>query len=411
MTPDVINKLGWLIPERTIKRIIDYDDSYRQRKTHYPSTFYSEQNRNVMFIFGAGASANCVFGTESEIELFRGDTLRPPLGNELFSPKFKHYYQSYQGVKQSLHFLQDENANVEELFEEEWDDISEGNNTVLKRHINIQYYIQEILQKASFCVCSNYNEKNLFAKLANKLQKAYSRNPSKKFAFVSFNQDTILEFFLEEQFGKKIDKLEDYISDNRGPFAIFKPHGSWNWGWKFPNTEAYSGHTPQKLFSDGVDFDNLYFDLLGNHIDMVDWSDWGRNSSFNPNGLGSVGIDKSSISLIPNHGNLNHYFPSILLPYRDKDDFTMPSSHLKRMTSYFEYVETLIIIGWKGNEAAFNRLLFDNSNNLKRIIVADPTPTVVEKNLSSLISRKGIELIKYSSFEDFIKHGISYAIN
>ena len=64
----------------------------------------------------------------------------------------------------------------------------------------------------------------------------------------------------------------------------------------------------------------------------------------------------------------------MLLPYRDKDEFTMPTQHFNYMTDYFNSMETLVIICWKGNEEAFNRQLFQKANRIKKVIIADPNP-------------------------------------
>ena len=149
--------------------------------------------------------------------------------------------------------------------------------------------------------------------------------------------------------------------------------------------------------------------MLGDHINMIDWSTWGLEASLNKHHLGKYTIDKSQLKIIRN-GNLNNYFPALLLPYRDKDEFTMPLRHFYNMENYFPYVETLIIIGWKGNEDAFNRLLFHHANKLNKVVIADPYPDIVEQNLKPLLSRSNIEKIIYKNFEDFVENGIEKEI-
>ena len=96
----------------------------------------------------------------------------------------------------------------------------------------------------------------------------------------------------------------------------------------------------------------------------------------------------------------------MLLPYRDKDEFTMPLQHFNYMTDYFGSAETLVIIGWKGNEDAFNRQLFKKANSIKKVIIADPNPELVEKCLEPILSRPGVTKIIYKNFEDFVENGI-----
>jgi hypothetical protein len=411
-TLEKISEYGWVLCNDVIHRIIDGDNFNPEKKYHQSDTWYGDYDRKVMFVFGAGASANCVYGSEKAD--FDSDNLRPPLGTALFEKRFKNYYSRYKGVKQSLNFLQDENPDVEELFEREWRNIqTENNQVVLTRHINIQYYLQEVLRDVTNRVTEEYFAKNLYGKLANKLQKIYAssvkniygRHSYKKFAFVSFNQDTILESFIEQQFNQQLSTLDDYVNINNSPFCIFKPHGSWNWGWQFPDTSKFNGKTADWLFDNSKNFFELYYTLLGDHITMIDWGTWGNEASINKHHLGKNTIDKSQIKLIGND-DLNNYYPTLLLPYRDKDEFTMPLRHFYNMQHYFSHIETLVIIGWKGNEDAFNGQLLQHAKRIKKVVIADPQHKIVEDNLKELLLRPNIETVVYKHFEDFVLNGV-----
>lgn len=417
-TLEKISEYGWVLGNNVIQGIVNSAD-FKPEINHINSdSFESAYERKYMFIFGAGASANCVFGNE-KIE-FEKDNLRPPIGTELFEKRFKEYYSKYKGVKQSLYFLQNEkNKNIEELFENEWKNIQKENNqAVLSQHINILYYLQEVQKNVTQQVTEKYFTKNLYAKLAEKLQKintasvknTHGRQSLKKFAFVSFNHDTILETFIEKQFKSTISNIDDYINVNDSPFCIFKPHGSWNWGWKFPDTTKFNGNTAEWLFDNNISFFQLYFRLLGDHINMIDWSTWGTETSLNKHNLGKHCIDKSQIKIIGND-NFNNYFPALHLPYRDKNEFTMPLRHLYNMEAYFSYVETLVIIGWKGNEEAFNRLIFSEGQKINKVIIVDPNPETVEENLKPLLSKLDKKNIRYyNDFEDFVLNGLDIEI-
>lgn len=415
-TLEKISEYGWVVVNNAVQKIISGRDFDPQGYHIHSDSWSGNFDRKVMFIFGAGASANCVYGKNKEE--FNNDVLRPPLGTGLFSNRFKNYYNCYKGVRQSLSFLQGDNIDVEEIFEREWQNIStDSNEIVMKRHINIQYYLQEVLKDVTKKVTEDYLPNNLYARLVNKLQKlyaasvrrSYGNHSSKKFAFVSFNQDTILDFFLEEQFNQSLTTLDDYVNMNENPFCLFKPHGSWNWGWEFQNTSQFVGKTSDWLFDNNKNFFNLYFELLGNDVNMINWVTWGHESSLNKHGLGKFTIDKSQLKII-NNDNLNNYYPALLLPYRDKDEFTMPLKHFYNMQNYFSEVETLILIGWKGNEDAFNRQLLAHANRIKRVVIADPNHKIVQDNLKELLNRPHIENVVYKSFEDFVENGIEKEI-
>jgi hypothetical protein len=222
-----INELGWVIPKNVIAELLCLsDEEYKKYEPKIDDKKWdSTYDRRVMFIMGAGASANCVFSDQKEI--FSNDFLRPPCGPELFQKRFDSIYKNFPGVKQSLHFLQGEGNDVESLFEQEWEEINEhGNDQIISRHINIQYYLQDLLQRVSIHIIRNYSDKNLFADLANKLMILYQRDSRRKikFAFVSFNQDTILEFFLKTYFRIRIESLDDYTrvtGTGGGNFQVF----------------------------------------------------------------------------------------------------------------------------------------------------------------------------------------------
>jgi len=80
------------------------------------------------------------------------------------------------------------------------------------------------------------------------------------------------------------------------------------------------------------------------------------------------------------------------------------------MSDYFGSAETLVVIGWKGNEEAFNRQLFKNANRINKVIIADPNPKLVEENLSPILSKSNVEKIIYKNFEDFVENGIDKEI-
>lgn len=398
-TLEKIKELAAVFPSSAFVGSVSQDEIGDRRKKHV-ADWWEEYDRKVMFIIGAGASSHCVTG--SKVQAFVADHLRPPLGNGLFGSNFRSIYEGYEGVRHSLYDLQRENVNVEEYLEEEWKEVlRNGNSEIINRHINIQFYLQEILSKVSQRVIQEYYDANLYAKLASKLQRIYAGNKRTHFAFVSFNQDSILETFLSQYFRRPLNSIDDYAEVNDSPFCVFKPHGSWNWGWQFPN--RMKGRS-KFLFDNSVSFFKLYFEMLGNHIEMVDWTEWGRELTLNK-GKGRLTINKSKLTL-QGSDNIGNFYPAILLPYRDKDEFTMPPKHVDRLDQYLSYVETLIIIGWKGNEAMFNQVLNQRATRIKKVIIADPNPDAIVNNLSSVLTRNKIEPIIYKGFDDFIVNGL-----
>jgi hypothetical protein len=400
-TLERISEYGWIIPNNCIE--LKFTDSQFKPPKYQPErvSWTNDLQRDILFIFGAGASANCVLG-EQKLK-FEADLLRPPIGPGLFEKRFKEYYNNYIGVKQSLIYLQnDTNPNIEDLMEEEWISIQQNNNqAILSRHISIQYYLQELFFDISKNAIENYYSNNLYGLFAYKLQMMSVKNKRQQFSFVSFNQDILLETFLSDCFNIPIISMEDYARYNEHPFCIFKPHGSCNWGWRFPATVEFDELAANWLFENKKNFFHIYYELLGNPFNMIDWGAWGHEKNNDRNRLGKHTIDKSKLEIISD-GNFNNYFPALLLPYRDKDEFIMPLKHFNAMEFHLSTTKTLAIIGWKGNEAAFNRVLLRNFGNLQRIIIVDPNPDTVKENLEWLVLNDKIEKVYFKTFEEFV---------
>lgn len=414
---EIINKLGWLLHKSVIVDIVkDSDDIPKPPPKHGSYSFNSEIDRSICFIVGAGASCHCAFGEEKEA--FYDDPLRPPLGADLFNSGYKNLYEKYTGVKKSLPVIST-GVDLEELFETEWKLInSSSNSEIMSRHINFQYYIRELLWKVSEQVISRYYKYNLYALLGYKLFKKHklersNNNKYQQFSFISFNQDFILDHFISEQFNLPIKSIENYVDFNENPICIYKPHGSANWGWKLNKEYIESDLLPTKLYDEKWSLHDVYTQLIGDGtlFGHIDWSTWGSERTFNPLNKGRFSIDKSKIEVVPSFSKLGQYFPSLLIPYRDKDEFTMPIKQVFQMKGMLRCVETLIIIGWKGNEAVFNYALKNNSQRIKKVIVVDPAPDAVKLNLNDSIHWDRVEYVHYNTFEDFVLKGFDEHLN
>ena len=96
------------------------------------------------------------------------------------------------------------------------------------------------------------------------------------------------------------------------------------------------------------------------------------------------------------------YFPSLLLPYRDKDEFVMPCQHQVRLELVLPHIEELVLIGWKGNENLFNTKLRDKADSLKRIVIANPDAESVKAELNNYLKLEKCEVIMAKDFEDYV---------
>lgn len=199
--------------------------------------------------------------------------------------------------------------------------------------------------------------------------------------------------------------MNDYIGmDN--VIRLFKPHGSSNWGWPFMmervgnmGGKSLVQHMYDKQFVPSY----IYYYLLGDYKKMVLRSSWGIEQEMNPNRVGRYTINKNAIELLD---GTRPFLPALQLPYRDKDEFVMPFDHYHYLKNAMHDVEDLFLIGWKGNEFAFNRLLKMHSGSLRRIIIVNPDADNVIKNLSTHFdlsdgqTRYTIEVVR--SFKEFV---------
>lgn len=372
---------------------------------HPDLTRRGDQSWKKMFVFGAGASAFSVF--KEDLPDFRNFAYSPPIANELFSKKFQFHIKKHKGVELALPSLRACGNDVEGFFESEWKGIIESHNPmVASRHINIIYYLKELFSKISTETINEFYDCNLYSLFVDKIQKYLSKSKNEKVAFVSFNYDTILDHYLSQFFSAPLDSMTDYVNFNSKPFFLFKPHGSCNWGWKFSADfiKSNSGNIPDLLFKNQTSFTDLYFTHLGSPNEMIYQSSWGREMQLGNNETGKFTINKNKIEVI--QSNEEQYFPSLLIPYKDKDQMIMPYYHFDLMQWYFNDMEDLYLIGWKGNESSFNTLLKTHIHRLKRIFIINPFPKEVEENLSKFIDLKKYEIIYFNDFESFSKADI-----
>ncbi len=406
-------KYAWIIKKSTIVKMIKQSEI--KDNTNWPNIVWStDEKSKYLFILGAGASAFGIRDKHKHEAINQSHW--PPLGNQLFDDRFKAIYNQYDGVTLSLHYLREEGQDIEELFEKEWHEIERfGNDDLLQRHISIQLYIANLLRISSSVFCNGFDGKTLFEPLCDHLSRVHRRTKSEstdsQFTFISFNQDTILEFYLQRYFRFKINTIDDYAKGINTPFNFFKPHGSWNWGWPFKNNTSFRKSLASDLFEDRSNYFNIYFELLGDCESMLDWMSYGIETGHQKNELGKFSVNKNLLQLYL-ESQTNYFFPGILLPYRDKDEFTMPTRHYYGMRNKLSEAEKIIIIGWKGNEQSFNRILVSKATNVKEIIICDPKPEIVKQNLKSFIDKlENPRIMVYANFEDFIINGLRTEIN
>jgi hypothetical protein len=397
-------QLGWEIRDRKV--IVDtLPRDYQLGTSDGHQTLHGggRQAWNKAFIFGAGASANCAFG--DKIATLKSSSLRPPIGYEIFDERFEEIVGGYPGAKFSIADFEAKGNNIEVCFEEEWEALRYYKNPqIVSRHINIQFYLQELFREISNDITRKHYRKNCYGLFANRLQKYLASRPDERVACVSFNYDTILDHFLQEAFRQPYESIENYFDWHTHQALLFKPHGSWNWGWKF--NKQMDGWNRKNtlsefLYNEQYDLATIYYKLMGDIDQMVYDHAWGIEMSHSTNRLGRYTINKNMIELIASDPSAD-YFPALLMPYRDKDEFVMHYAHQFAMEIFFNEVKELYLIGWKGNEAVFNRLLKNHAHKLSKITIVNPEAEEVKKNLDNYLDISKCEIKYVKTFEEFV---------
>ena len=291
-----------------------------------------------LVILGAGASFDCIYDYYDDLDY---NEWRPPLANEIFDTriKFRNIITGYPGGR---YYLSQINAinDIEDFFQKQWHFLKNNHALELSSaFLNLNYCLAHLMNEIT--------ENNKYVGLSNYdvlVQKAYEYSIKHKedVLFVTFNYDTLLEHSFSKVYTNINSRLEieDYI---KYPIKIIKPHGSANW---------------VKLFNQG--------NLNTNGKNITDYLFFNKISLREINSKLGKEIKTVTNPLINevNYGAQKWYtFPQLLIPLKDKDDFILPESHSNYLNNNLNKVDSILIIGWKGTEAKFQKLLCQSLSN------------------------------------------------
>ena len=135
--PERIREFGHIVKTRTIVNEFYEKDIQLIPKNHdYNVSWDGHYHRKHMFIFGAGASANCCYdGGRFNLDM---DPYKPPCGTGIFHSTFRDILAKYPGVGQYLMHYRGKDIDIEDLFEKQWKEVQDGNEAIMSRHINVQ---------------------------------------------------------------------------------------------------------------------------------------------------------------------------------------------------------------------------------------------------------------------------------
>jgi hypothetical protein len=398
-TPDRYRNLGLEINDsRVIIKCYKIDTIPKQEFNNNSRSHLSKSDQEFkdMYVFGAGASANCCFGDHKS--KYEQDRWKAPLGYDIFNERYEEICKQYEGVKLAIPEFELKNNTIEECLESDWNRYSKSYFPELAcRHMNIQFYLQDLFQQISKQTLGNYYRKNLYQLFAKQLQDKTVRLSTYRPIIVNFNYDTILDQFLDKTFGFNTNHIDDYINWDRRSVVHFKPHGSCNWGWKFPKEQItkLGKEIPAKLYEQKITPAELFYQILGEYRSMVNDFSYTYEKENNP--VGKHSLDKLQIQVI----NDEPAYPALLLPFKEKDEFVMPYHHKSALKFVLSDVERLFVVGWKGSEQLFLEHL-EKAYRLKEVIIVNPEYDTVKSNLEKHIKSE-CNWNHIENFEVFIK--------
>lgn len=358
-----------------------YPDSVFRVNTNDTVTFDSSK-ANKLIILGAGASMDFLSSNKKD---------KPPLANELFNERYEHIFKHYSGVKSRLSSLR-RAKDIEIFFQSEWDYLTNHYDPVgLKNIISLQYYLHHLMNSITI-ECDNFDNNN-YDSLITSAYRFAIRN-KRKVLITSFNYDTLLERSLERSSKIEFNSLDDYIFNNSN-LLYYKIHGSCNWGLPINAYLSNSGVNSIPEMANWIDKNvknlaDLKYKMIRNqdNIQVI------KNPAIHDGQLHNAVI---------HHEQKDYsYYPALFLPFKEKDDFVLPTKHHTSLKHYLGDIQDVLIIGWKGEETLFNELLKSRLNSRKiNLTVVDPNSGEVWKKMEKVFDISSFT--EYKSFSEFIQ--------
>lgn len=200
----------------------------------------------------------------------------------------------------------------------------------------VRYYLQQVLSECSHQWsllthgCTNYHY------LVERLDR-WARDRNECVLYVTFNYDNLLERAISDVVKHQFDNINAYISHQR--VKVFKLHGSVDWAHPVQIGPPY----PSMAERDYVIQHPLDVSIPAGIVVQ-------RNHNVGTRGQAWV--------------------PALAVPIESKEDFECPPDHLSLLDNLLAAVDGLLIIGWRGTEQHFLKMLGNHRTELVRTLVA-----------------------------------------
>lgn len=352
----------------------------------------------TIFILGAGASFDCISSDSSSLP-------RLPLSNHIFkSDPFNLISEIYPAVFQKYSLLSF-TENLERYFTQRWSRLElRTRKDELAELMNIQFFLHHLFLAYSNSYYGNRecNYRALIEKIHD-----YCSDTGEKVAVVSYNYDCIVDQAIESRYGI-INTIKDYLASETKPISLIKPHGSCDWvrpiETKYNNqiNNAYADRD-----ANDIRLVNIARGIFKNQLSMADIEYITEDKLLLFHEV-TKGTKYSLRNEKPENYKIQRcYWPNLLLPYNEKDEFVMPLFHTQHLDLILSQVEQIYIIGWKGEEQTM-------MNKFKSKIGARPIKvTVIDgpSNKSFILHEERIytQLKKYLPTAEINIHKIGFS--
>jgi hypothetical protein len=330
------------------------DGPFESMQDYDSSVVTSEYDETILIVLGAGASYDFNDGSlPGRVKL--------PLTKDIFSDDFSSIRNRYHGAQSLYNSLVDID-DLEAFFQRKWNLLSRSYNPQLMRDlISCQYYMQELFFQES--ILSSKASPNFYASLVQQMRDYGAIKRGRvRFLVVNFNYDNLFEQQVEKELGYSYSEINSYDDTSR-LIQVFKLHGSSNWCRYLDGSGDYrSWKSSFSIVNDLIlNLDNLasLTRLLESKISIMN-DTWAKSLEvLNQRTEEEVAAARDPNFTIRSNWSLQpimakrQYFPHMLIPYKDKDEFLVPSSQVARLELMLEKCKRVYCIGWKGNEKKF----------------------------------------------------------
>lgn len=283
----------------------------------------------LMVIVGAGASYDSLPSFPPAAHPILDG--RPPLANDLFAdrPVLRESLSRFPACHPIVPYLRSlrSGASLESILGELRAEAVD-HPARLSQLVAVRYYLHDMLSaceqqwEAAGRGITNY------ITLLDQIDRW--RTEDERVCLITFNYDRLLENALRANGFLNITDLSHYVLPDRS-FHLIKLHGSVDWGLEVDTPLTYGPNSPVwTIVSE-----------LTARAGAIQVSSRFRRVTERP-----IAVQSGTI-----------LFPAIALPLESKQEFMCPPEHLEALTTAIPEIDRILMIGWRGTENHFLRLL------------------------------------------------------